>query len=278
MKYFTYLSTLLLATTSLTMFGAHAGTIYKVVDQKTGQVTFTDRPSAYQKDKSNQVTDTHIQTSAINNILLNPRAGSQPTSLNSAPLNSAPTVSAPKSSIRQAQRSSPKKMQTDSKPSDYQLSIRLPEGERAYRRPAQTIDVKIAVSPALKSGDKIAIYLDDIEVAQGQSATIASIDLLPGEHQLTATIANANGEIINKASQTIYIIQNTPILQHKQRLTKQHQAYQSLPWHKKMLLKLRQNNLPASASPKSTDVDNTNPSNDSQAAIKTKQAVSSAFD
>lgn len=252
MKLITNVLAVMLTTTliSIGLNTANAGTIYKVIDENTGQVTFTDRPNSYQQDSHKQVVDTHIQTTS------QPYAIAQSDSSvgTAAGLSeSAPPVA---------------ESQAVSRASDYRLSLTSPESSRAYRRPAQTIDVQLSLSPALKSGDTVIIYLDGNEVAQGLTTSIATLDLTPGQHQLSAAIINANGDTINQVSRTIYIIQNTQALRQKKQLAEQLMAYKRLPWHQKVLLKLQQQNLPAVATSKSGN---------SAAKNNSKPAVSSAF-
>ena len=253
MKLITNVLAIMLATTTLISIGLNttsAGTIYKVVDEKTGQVTFTDRPNSYQQDSGKQVVDTHIQTT------------SQPYSISQSS-NSMNTAAGLSESAPSAAKS-----QAVSSASDYRLSLTSPDSSRAYRRPAQTIDVKLSLSPALKSGDTVIIYLDGNEVAQGLTTSIATLDLTPGQHQLSAAIINANGDTISQVSRTIYILQNTHALRQKKQLAEQLMAYKRLPWQQKLLLKLKQQNLPAVATLKS---------NSNAAKNNTNPTVSSAF-
>ena len=53
---------LLVFTASLYAPLANASAIYKVVDEKTGQVTFTDRPQNYEQQADKQVTQTSVIT------------------------------------------------------------------------------------------------------------------------------------------------------------------------------------------------------------------------
>ena len=115
-----------------------------------------------------------------------------------------------------------------------------PSEERAYRRPAQSIVVTLQTKPALQVGDSVSITLDGNEVAQGLSASISTADILPGSHVIHAVIKNAKGQTLKQISRTIYVIQNTQTLQNNKKIAEQLLAYQRLPWHQKVLLKLRQ--------------------------------------
>lgn len=216
----------IVSTASFYTATANAAPIYKVVDEKTGQVTFTDRPQSYEQQADKQVSQLAITTGNETSRPSNSSASSQPA--NTQPTNTQQTAT--------TVDPSPK----ITAPISYQLAITEPSAERAYRRPAQSIDVRVQVKPALQAGDSIHIYLDENDVAQGLSASIATIDILPGEHKIAAVIKNEKGQVLQQVARTIYVIQNNTTIQNNKKIAKQLLAYQNLPWHQKILLKLRQ--------------------------------------
>lgn len=204
---------------------ANAASIYKVIDEQTGQVTFTDRPQNYEQQAGKQVIDTNVSTgNESSRSTTNQSTANQSTNNSSSqsnPVNSAtiePTARAP---------------------INYQLAMIEPSEERAYQRPGQIITVNLQLSPALQTGDSISIYIDDQLISQGITASIATVNLNPGEHTIQAIIQNSTGQVVNRISRTVYVIQNTAILQNKKRVAQQLQAYQNLPWHQKLRLKMR---------------------------------------
>lgn len=205
---------------------ANAAPIYKVVDEKTGQVTFTDRPQSYEQQADKQVSQLAITTGNEANRSSSNNTSSNGTSSQSSNMSQTAAVAVTST-----------KAQT---PVNYQLAITEPSEERAYRRPAQSIDVKVQVKPALQAGDSIRIYLDESEVAQGLSASIATVDILPGEHNVKVVIRNETGQVLQQVVRTIYVIQNNTTIQNNKKIAKQLLAYQNLPWHQKVMLKLRQ--------------------------------------
>lgn len=275
MKSLTNLSTslsLALSVLVLTAVTGQAASIYKVVDKETGRITFTDRPESYQQDPRKQVIDTHIATARPSGSAVGGYAAATPP---------VAAVNGATNDVGQAlavQNHTPPELTTkagaDSTPITYRLSMTTPTSSQAYRRPAQTIDIQLAVSPALKAADKIAIYLDGNEVAQGMSAQLPTIDILPGEHQLSGKISNEQAGVIAEVHQTIYIIQNTLVLQQKklkeQQLIEQLKAYQKLPWPQKLYLQLQQKNLPQAAIPKINNAD--------KSGAEIKEAVSQAIE
>lgn len=220
------LGAMIISATTLCVTFANAAPIYKVIDEKTGQVTFTDRPQSYEQQADKKVSQMAITTDATSDTTNQP---------NNSHTNSQPAAIATRQTAA-VPSSNPKTVA----PINYQLAITEPSEERAYRRPAQTINVRVQVTPALQAGHSISIYFDESEVAQGLSASIATIDLLPGSHAIRAVVKNEKDQILQQVTRTVYVIQNNTTLQNNKKIAQQLLAYQNLPWHQKVLLKLRQ--------------------------------------
>ena len=229
------LTGLIISTASLYAPMANAAAIYKVVDEKTGQVTFTDRPQNYEQQAGKQISQTSVMTGSDS---VGANSSSQTNSANNQPVNTTQASAANSTGTTSATANSNKT--ANKAPINYQLTITEPSEERAYRRPVQSIDVKVQVKPALQAGDSVSIYLDGNEVAQSLSASIATVDILPGTHNIKAAIKNKKGQAAKQVERTVYVIQNTQTLQKNKKLAEQLLAYQRLPWHQKVLLKLRQ--------------------------------------
>ena len=226
------LTGLIISTASLYAPMANAAAIYKVVDEKTGQVTFTDRPQNYEQQAGKQISQTSVMTGSDS---VGANSSSQTSNANNQPVNTTQAPAANTTSTTANSDSTANKA-----PINYQLTITEPSEERAYRRPVQSIDVKVQVKPALQAGDSVSIYLDGNEVAQSLSASIATVDILPGTHNIKAVIKDKKGQAAKQVERTVYVIQNTQTLQKNKKLAEQLLAYQRLPWHQKVLLKLRQ--------------------------------------
>ena len=194
----------------------NAAPIYKVVDENTGQITFTDRPQSYEQQADKQVSQTNISTGASSASRSMPSVARGNTDLPAA--TTTPTVNV-----------------------NYQLSMIEPSAERAYQRPAQNIVIALDVKPALQNGDQVSIYFDDKEIAQGLSASVATVDVQPGPHSIRAVVKTVSGQTRQQVSRTVHVIQNTLILQKKKKLAEQLLAYERLPWHQKVLLRMRGN-------------------------------------
>ncbi|TXD97969.1 DUF4124 domain-containing protein [Psychrobacter frigidicola] len=198
----------------------NAAPIYKVVDEQTGRVTFTDNAQKYEQQGGKEISQTGITTESTHPIS-----------------NSASNKSVNNTSAVPAQHTS---QTSKAAQVNYQLTMIEPSEERAYRRPAQNIVVTVQLRPALQTGDTVNIYLDGNQVAQGLSASIATVDVLPGAHSVKAVVSNEKGLPIKQVERTVYVIQNTARLQNNKRIGKQLLAYQQLSWPQKVLLKMRQ--------------------------------------
>ena len=211
----------------------NAAPIYKVVDEKTGQVTFTDNPQSYEQQAGKQISQTSITTGNSTN-----HSNNQPNNNQSGNNNAGSTLNA------QAVKSLPEMTTAPSasRAINYQLAIIEPSEARAYRRPAQSIVVQAQTRPALQVGDSASIYLDGDFIALGLSASIATVDILPGEHSVQVVIKNKKGQVVQQVARTVYVIQNTARIQANKRIAEQLLAYERLSWPQKILLKLRQDN------------------------------------
>ena len=237
---------LLTMATSLCMTLAQAAPIYKVVDEKTGQVTFTDRPQSYEQQTGKQISQIAITTgNETNGSGVANTAGSSSTSSN---VTSSTDVITQPVAATQTLNASATATTTVKAPVSYQLTIAEPSKERAYRRPVQSIDVAVQIKPALQVGDSVRIYLDDKEVAQGLSTSISTVDVLPGAHTVKAVIQSETGQTLEQVAITVYVIQNNTTLQNKKKLAQQLLAYQKLSWYQKMKLKLTQKEVAQSQS------------------------------
>lgn len=214
----------LLAATAMVSFCAtltHATPIYKVVDEQTGQITFTDRPQPYEQQAGKQVTQTSVNTGTSSA----PKAPLSETRSNNSGNTDLPTAAATR----------------PTQIINYQMAIIEPSTERAYQRPAQSIVIALDVQPALQNGDNVNIYMDDKLIAQGLSASVPTVGLQPGPHNIRAVLTTTSGQTRQQLVRTVHVIQNTMLLQRKKALAEQLMAYERLPWHQKVLLRMRGN-------------------------------------
>lgn len=118
----------------------------------------------------------------------------------------------------------------------YQITITEPAEERAYHRPTQTIDIETQVKPTLPEGYSVAILLNDKVVSDGAKTSIETLDIMAGEYTLTAIIMDKSAKTIAQDSRTIYVIQNAPYVRKKLKAIEKRQAYEALPWYKKLAI------------------------------------------
>ena len=78
------LTGLVMSTASLYAPMANAAAIYKVVDEKTGQVTFTDRPQNYEQQAGKQISQTSVMTGSDS---VGANSSSQTNNANNQPVN-----------------------------------------------------------------------------------------------------------------------------------------------------------------------------------------------
>ncbi|WP_227430581.1 hypothetical protein [Psychrobacter sp. I-STPA6b] len=134
---------------------------------------------------------------------------------------------------------------------NYQVRITQPSDSRAYQKPGQSIDIQVQVAPSLRANDTAMILLDGHQVATGLSASIATVQLNPGEHTLSVLVKNEQtGAETAPVNRTIYVIQNTYVRQQRQAQqaeAERIEAYNRLPWYKKAYVQLRQQSVPDNA-------------------------------
>ena len=200
-------------------------------------MTFTDNAQKYEQQAGKQIT----QISITNHTYSANKANNNRTALAN---NESASATQPMVASNTAPPPMAESLSTVQAPRiNYQLIMTEPNEARAYHRPAQTICIKVQVKPALREGDSISIFLDDNEMSQGLSASIATVDVLPGEHTIGVVIKNKKGQLLKQIYRTVYLIQNTMIVQNKKKTVQQLIAYKQLPWQQKVLLKSRQDDI-----------------------------------
>lgn len=122
----------------------------------------------------------------------------------------------------------------------YNITISEPSEDRAYHRPAQNIEVKAVISPALATGNTSAILLNGKVVADGTTANIPTLDLELGEHTITAIVMDKNAQTIAQDERKIYVLQRNALAKKKKEAIARREEYEALPLHKKLYIGLRQ--------------------------------------
>ena len=121
---------------------------------------------------------------------------------------------------------------------DYVLNIVSPEAGQTLRRGSQPIEIKVALTPSLKTGDRIVYQLNNQTLAtiKDTSYTIATTTLDPNPYTITVSVENVLGKIIAQDTRAITFISNNVLYQKKRKAIAQAQKKKAnQPWYKKIL-------------------------------------------
>ena len=121
---------------------------------------------------------------------------------------------------------------------DYVLKIVSPKAGQTLRRGSQPIEINVALTPSLKTGDRIVYQLNNQTLAtmKATSYTIATTTLDPNPYTITVRVENVLGEIIAQDTRAINLISNNVLYQKKRKAIAQAQKKQAnQPWYKKIL-------------------------------------------
>lgn len=128
---------------------------------------------------------------------------------------------------------------------NYTVKITNPSEDRAYIRPAESVDIALMVEPKLNALETLVVSIDGHFLTANQTNTILnSGDYAPGEHIIKAEIQDETGQVIASDVRTIYLIQNTQLMRDNRAKAEAKATYEAAPWYKKLLLKLSQENKP----------------------------------
>lgn len=122
----------------------------------------------------------------------------------------------------------------------YDIIITEPSVDRAYHKPLQNIEV-VAKVDYLPQGYTTAILLNGRVVADGLTASIPTQDLDPNAYQLSAIIMDKNAKTVAKDEKMVYVIHKATLAHKKQNAIRAREAYDALPWHKKLAIGLNPN-------------------------------------
>ena len=121
---------------------------------------------------------------------------------------------------------------------DYVLNIVSPEAGQTLRRGSQPIEINVALTPSLKTGDRIVYQLNNQTLAtiKDTSYTIATTTLDPNPYTITVGVENVLGEVIAQDTRAITLISNNVLYQKKRKAIAQAQKKKAnQPWYKKIL-------------------------------------------
>lgn len=216
--------------------------VYKTTTSE-GQVVYTDNiNTAYQYNKNSKtisVLDKLPTQSQVSSRTTQPATTS--TSLNNQVDNAASTAADSRLPDRLGDSltdSLSTQSISASQQGDYVIKIVSPEAGQTLRRGSQPIEINVALTPSLKTGDRIVYQLNNQTLAtiKDTSYTIATTTLDPNPYTITARVENVLGEIIAQDTRAINLISNNVLYQKKRRAIAQEQKKKAnQPWYKKIL-------------------------------------------
>ena len=211
--------------------------VYKTTTSE-GQVVYTDNiNTAYQYNKSSKnisVLDKLPTQSQVSSTTTQPATTS--TSLNNQVNNAASKAADIRLPDSLTGRLSTQSISA-SQQGDYVLNIVSPEAGQTLRRGSQPIEINVALTPSLKTGDRIVYQLNNQTLAtiKATSYTIATTTLDPNPYTITVGVENVLGEVIAQDTRAITLISNNVLYQKKRKAIAQAQKKQAnQPWYKKI--------------------------------------------
>ena len=212
--------------------------VYKTTTSE-GQVVYTDNiNTAYQYNKNSKnisVLDKLSTQSQVSSTTTQPATTS--TSLNNQVNNAASKAADIRLPDSLTGRLSTQSISA-SQQGDYVLKIVSPKAGQTLRRGSQPIEINVALTPSLKTGDRIVYQLNNQTLAtmKATSYTIATTTLDPNPYTITVRVENVLGEIIAQDTRAINLISNNVLYQKKRKAIAQAQTKQAnQPWYKKIL-------------------------------------------
>ncbi len=216
--------------------------VYKTTTSE-GQVVYTDNiNTAYQYNKNSKnisVLDKLPTQSQVSATTTQPATTS--TSLNNQVNNAASTATDNRLPYRLGD-SLTDRLSTQSisasQQGDYVIKIVSPKAGQTLRRGSQPIEINVALTPSLKTGDRIVFQLNNQTLAtiKDTSYTIATTTLDPNPYTITVSVENVLGEVIAQDTRTINLISNNVLYQKKRKAIAEAQKKQAnQPWYKKIL-------------------------------------------
>ncbi|MCK6051544.1 DUF4124 domain-containing protein [Moraxella osloensis] len=211
--------------------------VYKTTTSK-GQVVYTDNiNTAYQYNKNSKTISVLDKLPTQSQVSSTTQPATTSTSLNNQVDNAASTAADSRLPDSLTGRLSTQSISA-SQQGDYVLRIVSPEAGQTLRRGSQPIEINVALTPSLKTGDRIVYQLNNQTLAtiKDTSYTIATTTLDPNPYTITVGVENVLGEVIAQDTRTINLISNNVLYQKKRKAIAEAQKKQAnQPWYKKIL-------------------------------------------
>lgn len=215
--------------------------VYKTTTSD-GQVVYTDNiNTAYQYNKNSKSISVLDKLPTQSQVSATTQPATTSTSLNNEVDNAASTATnnrLPDSLADSLTGRLSTQSISASQQGDYVLNIVSPEAGQTLRRGSQPIEINVALTPSLKTGDRIVYQLNNQTLAtiKDTSYTIATTTLDPNPYTITVSVENVLGEVIAQDTRTINLISNNVLYQKKRKAIAEAQKKQAnQPWYKKIL-------------------------------------------
>lgn len=91
------------------------------------------------------------------------------------------------------------------------FKITAPAAEETVRSTEGVVKVSLALTPALKTGDSVTVYLDSKQAATAAGDTLALKDVASGTHRIFAVLSDAAGNIIQNTETVTFHLQRHTI-------------------------------------------------------------------
>ena len=183
---------LLLFLSGISLSVAHAE-VYRWVDA-TGRVVYGDNPPKKSGAKAVDLPTLTIADGYAPKVTVPEPATSSP-----APAEAAPASGVPPEAAEEATAYS-------------EFKITSPTADETVRSNTGSVDVSVALTPSLKSGDGIVWYVDSKQAGSGVTPTVTLNDLTVGTHRVFAVLNDAAGNIIqNTETITFNMLRQTAL-------------------------------------------------------------------
>ena len=211
--------------------------VYKTTTSE-GQVVYTDNiNTAYQYNKNSKNISVLDKLPSQSQLSSTTQPATTSSNLNNEVDNAASTAADSRLPDSLTGRLSTQSISA-SQQGDYVLRIVSPEAGQTLRRGSQPIEINVALTPSLKTGDRIVYQLNNQTLAtiKDTSYTIATTTLDPNPYTITVGVENVLGEVIAQDTRAITLISNNVLYQKKRKAIAQAQKKKAnQPWYKKIL-------------------------------------------
>ena len=211
--------------------------VYKTTTSE-GQVVYTDNiNTAYQYNKNSKNISVLDKLPSQSQLSSTTQPATTSSNLNNEVDNAASTAADSRLPDSLTGRLSTQSISA-SQQGDYVIKIVSPEAGQTLRRGSQPIEINVALTPSLKTGDRIVYQLNNQTLAtiKDTSYTIATTTLDPNPYTITVSVENVLGEVIAQDTCAITLISNNVVYQKKRKAIAEAQKKKAnQPWYKKIL-------------------------------------------